>query len=95
MSILFSINNEPDDILSEKHICFFTREGFGERVAGIDLYEVLEVQYRHPEAPTEASVQVVETRFISSHHRMSPHAANLVLLEAANKALSSRSHIKK
>ena len=68
--------------LKTKHICFYTTKDHDE----ITLMEMIEEVYPHPDAPQEAVIQLITYRVICSHTRTTERAANMVLLEAAQKA---------
>lgn len=63
-----------------RHICYFTASN-GE---DINLLEVFEATYPHPEAP-EASIPLTDIRLVKTINRSSYHAAHLVLMEAQQK----------
>ena len=78
------IINVSEEVIKEKHICYFTQ--IKECEGKIALYEVYEAFYKHPEAPEQALIQRIETRVIAAFNRNSVKASNLILLEAANNA---------
>ena len=82
--IVISINNEPGDCVKERHICYFTRD----EGAVIALMEVVESFYRHPQAPEDAILPVIEMKCVKQCHRHTYEAGVLVLLEANENAVS-------
>jgi hypothetical protein len=83
--ITLAICTEPSDFVKEKHICYFTTNGLEENT--IRLEEVVERFYKHPQAPEDAIIPVIETRVIKVCNRNSMEAAVLLLMEANQKAI--------
>jgi len=78
---LLVINEEP---VEEKHVSWFVRDSNG---FAVQLYEVVELKYKHPQAPDDAFVYKFETKCCGNFFRVEPKAATLVLLEASEKAV--------
>lgn len=81
--MLLIINSDP---ISEKHISWFTNCYSSTHV---ELREVVERTYQHPEAPEYATVKMIEIKCHSSFNRLGVDAGVVVLLEAS---LNSVSH---
>ena len=69
--------------LTVEHVCFYTIKQPEEQIS---LFEVYKESYPHPDAPAEAVVSVLQKRHVKTYSRMESRAANIVLLEAAQKA---------
>lgn len=81
--ILLTICNTPEDVVSTKHICYYAKsEG-----PDIVLYEVVEVCYKHPQAPEDAVVPVIEVHVSKKVKKVDPEAAAWILLEASEKSV--------
>jgi hypothetical protein len=72
-------NEKQEDIVEEKHICYFTKNLFSKIV----LMEVYEKKIKHPHAREHAYVFKIDTRIIKTLHRGEIEAGGIVLLEAA------------
>jgi len=72
-------NEVADDIVEEKHICFYTRID-GEKIFLMEVYEKI---LKHPQAKDVAIVSKIDTRTIKDFYRTQLAAAPIVLLEAA------------
>ena len=68
-----------------RHICYYTTTNDDK----IDLHEVIEATYPHPEAPEDANILLTTTRLVKTVKRTSYHAAHLILMEAQQKACRS------
>lgn len=53
----------------------------------IELIQIVEEYYKHPEAPESALLPILKLRSIRKHHRLSKEAAPLILLEAQEKTM--------
>lgn len=82
--MLFVINEDP---VSTKHISWFTKPHADSDGMFIQLFEVVESSYRHPQAPGHAIIKVVEMKFRDKASRLSDKAATWILLEASLKAI--------
>lgn len=82
--MLLVINSDP---VSEKHISWFTRAG--DKGNDIELYEIVERSYPHPQAPEYATVPVIEIKSVASFKRLSLQGATSVLLEASLNAITN------
>lgn len=86
---LWVYNN--DNPLSTRHIAWFTREeGFSQPTIG--LYEVVEREYAHPEAPEHACIKVLETIPVYSAPRTFLDAAPLILFEANEQVVAGEAY---
>ena len=70
------INVLPEDIVSEKHVSFYTVKETKEIV----LYEVIEQTFKHPDAPEDAYITCLTTRMVISFDRAVASAAALLAL---------------
>lgn len=82
--ILLPICVEPNELVREVHVCYYTSEGDN---GTIRLEEVVECSYKHPEAPDNATISRYETRTVKRVGRSFPEAGVLVLMEANQKAI--------
>jgi hypothetical protein len=80
--MIIVINTEP---VSEKHICWYT---VADSYDNIQLVEVVERFYVHPQAPDDAYIQQTEVISRNRASRLSSEAAAWILLEANQKAIS-------
>jgi hypothetical protein len=71
--------------LETKHVCFYTKSSDDE----IQLMEVYEETYPHPDAPNEGIVKLTTTRCVRSYKRTEFRAATTILLEASQKACAN------
>lgn len=71
-------NEEPNDIVSEKHICYYTTYSN----ENIQLYEVYEKHLKHPQAKDYTTVMKIDTRLVKELKRIHRDAHSLILLEA-------------
>jgi hypothetical protein len=72
-------NEVSEDIVEEKHVCYFTKDQSLE----IELYEVFEKKLFHPKVKEHAFVYKFDTRKIGSFYRTELDSAASILLEAA------------
>ena len=86
METVIVINTEPK---KETHICFYVTRLASRRAGEIQLIEVYEATYAHPQAPEDANIQVTETRLVDRANPISYKAATWLLLEAAQKAVQA------
>jgi len=77
------IINAP--FLKQTHVSWYTKDGSGGN--SIQLFEVVESHYKHPEAPEDATIPVIEIKFVKEVKRTSLEAGALVLLEANQNAV--------
>jgi len=78
-------NEESNDIVDERHVCFFTKEeGFT-----ISLMEMIEKKIKHPSAPEHAFVFKYDTKLLRVYKRTEFEAAATILLEAAQNNISN------
>ncbi len=82
--IMVPINPSPDKIVKERHVCYYTHKADDH----IWLCEVLEVYYKHPQAPDDAFFPIFETRHLKKYHRTDAEAAALIVLEASQKSVA-------
>ena len=75
-------NEESDDIVKEKHICYYSRRS-RESWDKIDLYEVYEKTLKHPAAKEYAFVIKTDIRRVETYNRLSVEAAPTLILEMA------------
>ena len=86
---MLMINTESE---KEKHISWFTIDKGNE----IDLMEVVEVYYKHPQAPESAYIQQIETKFRRSYNRVNRYqSSHVVLLESILNTVSKLEKDKK
>jgi hypothetical protein len=76
--IMIVFNEENQDIISEKHVCYFTEQD-GKNIC---LREVIEKTLTHPSAPEDAYIQKYDVKTVCKVDRRSFKAHSLVLLEA-------------
>ena len=83
-NVLINITAEP---IKVNHISWFTvKDNIKDE---IELFEVIELFYPHPDAPEHATIQQLDTRFVKKVSRLRLRdACNLILLEAALEAIS-------
>jgi len=81
--MLLVINSDP---VSEKHISWFTKDG--NKGNEIELYEVVERMYPHPQVPEHATIAVMGIKSIGSFKRTGLDGATSVLLEASLNAIT-------
>lgn len=81
--IQLAICTEPEDFVKERHICYYAET----KSEQIELLEVVECFYKHPQAPDDAIIPVIETRMVARMHRNDFEAGSSVLLEANQKAV--------
>ena len=72
-------NEDSDDIVEEKHICYYTKVD-GDNII---LKEVIEKKLKHPDAKESAYVYKIDTRFIHEFNRNELKASSVILLAAA------------
>ncbi len=72
--------------IRQKHVCWFTKRNGSGR---IELFEVVNRLYHHPDASEEAVVRVTETVSVDETSVDSEKAATWVLLEACQKAVTT------
>jgi hypothetical protein len=77
-------NEESNDIVEEKHICYYTEFNSD----NIILKEVIEKKIKHPDAKELAYVYKIDVRFIHEFKRNELKASSVILLEAAQNAVS-------
>lgn len=79
------INIENEKLLKEKHICWFTQDK-GEEV---QLIEVIERTYQHPQAPEHATISQFELIFHYKEKRVNKYlSSHLELLEQIQNTIS-------
>ncbi len=72
--------------IKEEHVCWFTRRtGLG----NIQIIQIVNRTYPHPDAPDNAVIVVTETVGIEYAPIASERAATWVLLEACQKAVTT------
>ena len=72
-------NEGPEDIVKEKHICFYTVD----QDFSIKLMEVVDVVMKHPKAKEYAFINKLDTRHVKTLKRTETKATSAILLEAA------------
>ena len=77
-------NEVTEDIVEEKHVCFYT---VNEDDGYIVLKEVLEKKLKHPKAKELAYVFKLDTKIVYRYKRIDSKAAASILLEAAQNNL--------
>jgi len=77
-------NEEIVDVIEEKHICYYTIYDYDK----IRLMEVIEKKIKHPDAKELAYLHKTDTRLIHEFRRIDLKAAPVILLEAAQNAVS-------
>lgn len=82
--MLIQFDPDPTNIVKERHVCYFTRPDGDD----ICLEEVVSVDYKHPQAPNDAILTVIETRTIKKCGRKDYNSGAIVLLEANQKAVA-------
>jgi hypothetical protein len=79
------INNSPEDVVRQNHICYFTRPG-NQRYT-LDLLEVLEIHYLHPETK-QLTIPVITTRVVISNVLLGDSQTGAIeLLDASERAV--------
>lgn len=76
--------NAEQPPIKVKHICYYTSENIQSDM--IDLMEVYEAHYPHPEAPQEAIIPLITTRLVKTARRLAYDGAHILLMEAHQKA---------
>jgi len=76
------INRIPNDLVSEKHICYFTKRESTLSDSTISLYEVVELKLKHPEAPEHAFINDFDVIKIAEEKIGTIEAGDLLLLES-------------
>ncbi len=84
LAIIQVINNE-DPPLETRHLAWFTRRG---EKNTIQLWEVIEAKYPHPDVPDLAFTWIYETHRIDESHISVGKAAAWILLEAAERSIT-------
>ena len=72
-------NEETKDIVSEKHICYYTITNGSKLI----LKEIVEVTLKHPQAKELAFITKTDERHIKEYDRREVEASASILLEAA------------
>jgi hypothetical protein len=80
---LVAFVNSDQPPIRTKHICYFTSSNGDD----INLCEVFEATYPHPEAPEDAVIPVIDMRVVKTLKRTHYQAAPLVLMEAQQKTV--------
>ena len=70
--------------IAERHLCWYTQDN----VDSINMFEVVERTYKHPQCPEHATTVVTEVKCVGRFKRSEGKAATLILLEAAQNAVS-------
>lgn len=78
MSVCCFVNSEEPPI-DERHICYYVRNRSSEE---LDLMEIVELKYPHPEAPMNAFVTVNVDRVVKTVSKHKYEASDLILLQA-------------
>lgn len=76
--------NAEQPPISVRHICYFTSQAF--EIDEINLNEVYEATYPHPDAPDTAIVYLTTTRLVKTVKRSDYQGAHILLMEAQQKA---------
>ena len=84
-------NEEKEDIVEEKHVCYYTIYDYDK----IRLMEVIEKKIKHPAAKELAYLYKTDTKLIHEFKRNEIGAAPSILLEAAQNAVSLIHNIEK
>ena len=80
------VNTDMQTPISTKHIAYYTTRGmdYDSQVEWVALNEVVELTYRHPDAPDHATVRLTTTRpVLCEKDARSLKAAHIRLLEDA------------
>jgi desulfoferrodoxin (superoxide reductase-like protein) len=82
-------NEEPRDVIDEKHVCFYTKTNG----AKLQLYQVILRKLKHPNTDN-AFVQKYDSQFVEEFDRTDYHASPavelIVVLEAAQNILQTK-----
>ena len=81
----FVVNTDNDFPVATKHIGYITDHGAGDEGDIIYLREVVENTYKHPTAPEEAWIKVLEIKNIRKVQMRTGRAAHVELVEFADK----------
>jgi len=73
-------NEEKEDIVEEKHICYYTKDDGG---VSITLMEIVEKKIKHPSAKEFAFIHKFDCKFVDKFDRTELAAAATILLEAS------------
>jgi len=76
--------NSEQPPLKVKHLCYYTTPNI--ESDKINLMEVYEAHYPHPEAPDDAIIHLTTTRLVKTLRRSDYDCAHVVLMEAQQKA---------
>jgi hypothetical protein len=76
--------NAEQPPIKVKHICYFTSPNI--ESDKINLNEVYEATYPHPEAPEDAVIMLTTTRLVKTMRRSAYDGAHILLMEAQQKA---------
>ncbi len=79
------IQVNEDNPLSKKHVGFVVDESDSNEIV---LYEIVRNIYRHPDMQGQMNITCLDKVFIQTYKRTNPRAATLILLEAAQRAVS-------
>ena len=79
MSKNIVINSEP---ISGKHICFLSKT----RGDKIDLYEIVEYTYNHPDSQGYSIIVKIEIELRKRYDKIEKNASGAILLEANQNA---------
>ncbi len=83
------INIEEEQKIKEKHIAWYTRPSNLE-YNSIDLVEIIEVTYKHPDAPDHATILQLEEKYIKTISRTQrSKVGHLELLENAQTVVTT------
>ena len=78
-------NEETEDIVEERHICYYTKS---EENNHIVLCEIIEKKLLHPKAKEHAYIHKYDNKRLKSFKRNDPKASAIILLEAAQNNIS-------
>lgn len=76
--------NAEQPPIKVKHLCYYAAPDI--ESDKINLVEVYEAHYPHPEAPEDAIISLITTRLVKTMRRSDYSAAHIVLMEAQQKA---------
>lgn len=87
--VLLPINIDVQPV-NKKHICYYIHESYPDK---LQLMEVAEYFYPHPDAPDHALVQIIEMRVVEEQDKRDESSAYQLLL-MQHVQLSTRNYVK-
>ena len=85
-TLILPINPVEGDILKVEHVCYFTKKHSEDQLFKIDLYEIVDETWKHPQTEL-LTINKIDYKFLGTFNRQSLKAAGIVLLEACENNL--------